>query len=95
MIRLRENGGGHVITGDGTSLLGADDKAGVAAIMELACRLEERSIPHPRLVFLFTTDEEIGEFGGDLPAELLERICTEFRLVTSSILLLLPTKFTT
>jgi len=74
LIRLRENGGGRVITGDGTSLLGADDKAGVAAIMELACRLEEQSIPHPRLIFLFTTDEEIGEFGGDLPSELLESI---------------------
>ena len=74
LIRLREFGGGRVITGDGTSLLGADDKAGVAALMELICRLEERSIPHPCLVFIFTTDEEIGEFGGDLPAELLESI---------------------
>lgn len=74
LIRLRENGGGRVITGDGTSLLGADDKAGVAAIMELACRLEEQSIPHSRLIFLFTTDEEIGEFVGDLPSELLESI---------------------
>lgn len=74
LIRLRENGGEHVITGDGTSLLGADDKAGAAVLMELVCRLEEQSISHPRLVFLFTTDEEIGEFGGDLPAELLDSL---------------------
>ena len=74
LIKLRESGGGHVITGDGTSLLGADDKAGVAVLMELICRIEERAISHPGLVFLFTTDEEIGEFGGDFPVDLLEDI---------------------
>ena len=74
LTRLQASGGGRVITGDGTSLLGADDKAGAVALMELVCRLEERSIAHPRLVFMFTTDEEIGRFGGDLPASLVESI---------------------
>jgi tripeptide aminopeptidase len=53
---------GHcLITTDGTTLLGGDDKAGVAVIMEIAnYLLEQRHVPHGELRILFTCDEEIG-----------------------------------
>ena len=50
-----------IITTDGTTLLGADDKAGVAVIMELAHHLVEHpQVPHGPVRILFTCDEEIG-----------------------------------
>ena len=53
--------GKTLITTDGTTLLGADDKAGVAVIMELAhTLLEHPQIPHGPVRVLFTCDEEIG-----------------------------------
>jgi tripeptide aminopeptidase len=58
---LAELRGKTIITSDGTTLLGADDKAGVAVIMELVHTLVEH--PHlarPPLRILFTCDEEIG-----------------------------------
>jgi tripeptide aminopeptidase len=53
---------GHtLITTDGLTLLGGDDKAGVAAIMELAEHLiENPHLPHGPVRILFTCDEEIG-----------------------------------
>jgi len=53
---------GHdIVTASGTTLLGADDKAGVAAIMAAATRLmADRSIPHGPIRIGFTPDEEIG-----------------------------------
>lgn len=53
---------GHLlVTTDGTTLLGADDKAGVAAIMECANYLiENPQIQHGPIRILFTCDEEIG-----------------------------------
>ncbi len=53
--------GKTLITSDGTSLLGGDDKAGVAIIMEVAEHLIERPhLPHGPIRILFTCDEEIG-----------------------------------
>jgi tripeptide aminopeptidase len=53
--------GRTLVTTDGTTLLGADDKAGVAVIMELAHSLiEHPQIPHGPVRILFTCDEEIG-----------------------------------
>jgi tripeptide aminopeptidase len=58
---LREHVGHTIITTDGTTLLGADDKAGVAEIMTLVERLQaDRSIPHGALRIAFTPDEEVG-----------------------------------
>jgi tripeptide aminopeptidase len=58
---LKDLVGKTLITTDGTTLLGADDKAGVAVIMELATHLmEDKSIPHGPVRVLFTCDEEIG-----------------------------------
>lgn len=53
--------GKTVITANGSTLLGADDKAGVAEIMTLCERLIAEQIPHGRLCVAFTPDEEIGE----------------------------------
>lgn len=53
--------GQDLITTDGTSLLGADDKAGVAEIMALAqYLLEHPEIPHGEIKVGFTPDEEVG-----------------------------------
>jgi tripeptide aminopeptidase len=53
--------GKTIITTDGTTLLGADDKAGVAVIMEAAAQLLARpETPHGPIRVCFTCDEEIG-----------------------------------
>jgi tripeptide aminopeptidase len=58
---LRDLHGKTLITTDGTTLLGGDDKAGVAILMELAHHLIERPyLPHGPIQLLFTCDEEIG-----------------------------------
>lgn len=58
---LKDLAGKTVITSDGTTLLGADDKAGVAAIMEvLAYYVAHPDIPRPSLKVAFTPDEEVG-----------------------------------
>jgi len=53
--------GKTLITADGSTLLGADDKAGIAAIMTLCERVVTEKLPHGRLCVAFTPDEEIGE----------------------------------
>jgi len=59
---LRDLIGKTIITTDGTTLLGADDKAGLAAIMEATRILTENpSIPHGPVKVVFTCDEEIGK----------------------------------
>lgn len=57
--------GKHLIVTDGTTLLGADDKAGVAEILAAAQILLESKQPHATLRIGFTPDEEIGR-GADL-----------------------------
>lgn len=53
--------GKTLITTDGTTLLGGDDKAGIAVIVELAALLGEHpELPHGPIRILFTCDEEIG-----------------------------------
>jgi tripeptide aminopeptidase len=53
--------GKTIITTDGTTLLGGDDKAGVAVIMEAAAQLLSRpELPHGPVRVCFTCDEEIG-----------------------------------
>ena len=53
--------GNDIITSDGTTLLGADDKAGIAEIIAAAQLLVENpDIRHGTVKLLFTTDEEIG-----------------------------------
>lgn len=58
---LKEKIGDDLITASGLTLLGADDKAGVAIIMDLAAQLMANpSIPHGKIRVLFTPDEEVG-----------------------------------
>ena len=58
---LLEHKGQTLITTDGTTLLGADDKAGVAEIMDAVQYLVEHpEIPHGEIKIGFTPDEEIG-----------------------------------
>lgn len=69
---LADKVGHDIITASGTTLLGADDKAGVAIIMSAAeALLADPSIPHGPIRIAFTPDEEIGR-GVDprLPADL-------------------------
>lgn len=64
---------GHdLVTASGTTLLGADDKAGVAIVMAMASHLlQDRDIPHGRIRLCFTPDEEIGRgVHARLPADL-------------------------
>lgn len=53
--------GRTLITADGSTLLGADDKAGVAEVMTLCEELITSGAPHGKLCVAFTPDEEIGE----------------------------------
>lgn len=58
---LRNQIGNDIITSDGTTLLGADNKAGVAEIMDAAYQLlNNKDIKHGKIRILFTPDEEIG-----------------------------------
>jgi tripeptide aminopeptidase len=58
---LKHQIGNDIVTASGTTLLGADNKSGVAAIMEAARQLVENpSIKHGKVRILFTPDEEIG-----------------------------------
>ncbi len=58
---LREYVGKSLIVTDGTTLLGADDKAGIAEIMTMAQRLlADPTIEHGPIAIAFTPDEEVG-----------------------------------
>jgi tripeptide aminopeptidase len=58
---LLQHVGEDLITSDGTTLLGSDDKAGVAILLQLAeDLLREDATPRPTLRLCFTVDEEIG-----------------------------------
>ena len=58
---LTEMKGQTLITTDGSTLLGADDKAGVSEIMTMLERVITEKRPHSKLCIGFTPDEEIGE----------------------------------
>jgi tripeptide aminopeptidase len=59
---LREHVGEDIITASGKTLLGADDKSGVAVIMQAADYiLKNPSIKHGEIKILFTPDEEVGK----------------------------------
>ena len=57
---LKELKGRTLITTDGTTLLGADDKAGIAEIMTVAEELLKGTMPHGKVCIAFTPDEEVG-----------------------------------
>uniref|UniRef100_A0A8W7PQ89 Peptidase M20 dimerisation domain-containing protein n=2 Tax=cellular organisms TaxID=131567 RepID=A0A8W7PQ89_ANOCL len=53
--------GQTLITTDGKTLLGADDKAGIAEILTAMMRLKQQKIPHGDIRVAFTPDEEVGK----------------------------------
>jgi tripeptide aminopeptidase len=82
VIRVAENSalqglvGGTIVTTDGTTLLGADDKAGVAAIMTAADRLTNgEETAHGPVRVCFTCDEEIGRGTNGVHLEQLGAVC--------------------
>ena len=58
---LLDHIGDDIISADGTTLLGADDKAGIAEIMTAMEYIIENDIPHGNICVTFTPDEEIGK----------------------------------
>jgi len=54
---------GDIIKTDGTSVLGADDKAGIAAILEMIRHIKENNLDHPEIIVVFSMAEEIGLMG--------------------------------
>lgn len=54
---------GEYLASDGTTVLGADDAAGIAAILEALTTLRERKIPHPTLEIVLTVAEELALAG--------------------------------
>lgn len=57
---IKEDG---YIYSDGTTILGADDKAGIAALLELAKRIQEQNIEHGTIEYIITAGEESGLAG--------------------------------
>jgi tripeptide aminopeptidase len=63
---------GYVVS-DGTTILGADDKAGIAAILEGIRTAKENNLPYPTIQVVFTVGEESGLLGsGNMDASLLK-----------------------
>jgi len=73
---LAESIGDTIITSDGTTLLGADDKAGVAEIMTaLTWLMDHPEVSHGPLEIIFTPDEETGKGMNLFPLNSLEAEC--------------------
>jgi tripeptide aminopeptidase len=73
---LKKQYGADIITASGNTLLGADDKSGVAAIMQAAEYLMDNpEILHGEIKILFTPDEEIGEGTAKLD---MKRLAADF-----------------
>ncbi len=59
---LQKHIGGNIITASGNTLLGADDKSGVAIIMQAAQYLmDNNTVKHGEIKIVFTPDEEVGK----------------------------------
>ena len=81
VIRVSENPdladlvGTALVTTDGTTLLGGDDKCGVAVAMTAAERLLAGDVPHGRARLVFTCDEEIGRGTEGVDLEKVNAVC--------------------
>ena len=69
---LAESIGQTIITTDGTTLLGADDKAGIAAIMTALENIIKNDIPHGQIEVIFSPDEETGHGMDKVPTEWIQ-----------------------
>ncbi len=98
---LKQYAGQDLIVTDGTTLLGADDKAGIAEILTMAERLPGSGKPHGKICIGFTPDEEIGRgasrfdvqrFGADFAytvdgGELGEVECDNFNAASAKVVI--------
>lgn len=69
---LADHIGDDIIVTDGRTLLGADDKAGCAVMLELLKRISEGQLRHGSLYLVFTVDEEIGRSFDSVPLDLIK-----------------------
>lgn len=53
----------RIVYSDGTTILGGDDKGGIAAIIEALTMIKEYNLPHPTIEIAFTIAEEVGLYG--------------------------------
>jgi len=60
-VKVRREG--EIFTSAGDTVLGSDDKAGIAALIEVMHTLQEKNIPYGPVEFVFTTCEEVGLLG--------------------------------
>ncbi len=73
---LADYRGDTIVTSDGTTLLGADDKAGVAEIMTALSYLQAHpELPHGEVEIIFTPDEETGKGMNLFPVDALHSTC--------------------
>ncbi len=98
---LKQYAGQDLIVTDGTTLLGADDKAGIAEILTMAEKLPGSGKPHGKICIGFTPDEEIGrganrfdvqKFGADFAytvdgGELGEVECDNFNAASAKVVI--------
>ena len=68
---LQQKDGDTIITSDGTTLLGADDKAGVAEIMTAIEAVVKNAVPHGAIEVCFSPDEETGHGMDNVPLNLI------------------------
>lgn len=69
---LAQSKGQTIITTDGSTLLGADDKAGIAAIMTAAENIIRENIPHGQIEIIFSPDEETGHGMDNVPTDWIQ-----------------------
>lgn len=70
---------GGIVRSDGTTVLGGDDKAGIAAILEALEAIEAHKLPHGPIQVVFTVAEEVGLLGAKyLDLEALEPVDAAF-----------------
>jgi len=60
---VQVNRSGDIFTSRGNTILGGDDKSGIAPLIELITLLREKEIPHRTIELIFTTCEEVGLLG--------------------------------
>ena len=71
--QVKKRGGQTIVTSDGTTLLGGDDKAGLAAIVTaLHYLLANKKIAHPKIEICFSPDEETGHGMDHVPLDLIK-----------------------
>ncbi len=69
---LKESIGETIITTDGTTLLGADDKAGIAEIMTAIDIIVQESVDHGQIEIIFSPDEETGHGMDNVPLDWIQ-----------------------